>query len=365
MYYRENGSYPQSVALILWGLETSRTQGETFSQILAYLGVRMMPAANPWEFKFEIIPAAELGRPRIDVVVNICGFFRDMFPNLIESLDDIFHQLAKINEPAADNHYSANTRRNYLRLLAAGYPEEEAEELAQARIFGPAEGEYGTGITGIVETKRWEQETQIGGFFLERMQYVYSRRRLGEKITGLYQDNLSGVALVSQTRSNYEYEITDLDHYYEFFGGLAKSVEMLRGRQAEMYITDTTEEKIFSERVERSIARGARTRLLNPKWIEGLLEHDYHGVQAIAQRFENILGLAATTGGVEAWMYDELYERYVRDAGLRDRLARNNPHAYMNILEQMMEYFIRDYWQASKEQIDSIKAVYLEPGREY
>ncbi len=360
MYYRENGSYPQSVALILWGLETSRTQGETFSQILAYLGVRMMPAANPWEFKFEIIPAAELGRPRIDVVVNICGFFRDMFPNLIESLDDIFHQLAKINEPAADNHYSANTRRNYLRLLAAGYPEEEAEELAQARIFGPAEGEYGTGITGIVETKRWEQETQIGGFFLERMQYVYSRRRRGEKITGLYQDNLSGVALVSQTRSNYEYEITDLDHYYEFFGGLAKSVEMLRGRQAEMYITDTTEEKIFSERVERSIARGARTRLLNPKWIEGLLEHDYHGVQAIAQRFENILGLAATTGGVEAWMYDELYERYVRDAGLRERLARNNPHAYMNILEQMMEYFIRDYWQASKEQIDSIKAVYLE-----
>lgn len=360
MYKSENNAYPNSTAVILWGLETSRTQGETFSQILAYFGVRMVETKDKWEPKFEIIPIEELGRPRIDVTINICGFFRDMFPNLMDVLQDIFSELYEIDECLDDNYFKANSERIYISLISQGYDEKEAKELAVSRIFGPKEGEYGTGITGIIETKNWENEEQIGNAFLNSLQHVYTKNFRGREVKKLYRENLKSVDIVSQTRSNHEYEITDLDHYYEFFGGLSKSVEMVKGKKAKMYITDTTEEKIFTENVGSSIARGIRSRVLNPKWIDGMLEHQYHGVQKIADRFENVLGLAATTNSVEQWIYDDMYKCYVEDLELSERLKENNPYAYMDIVEFMVEYKERAYWDASKEQIKKLKEKYLE-----
>lgn len=360
MYNEENKSYPTSTAVILWGLETSRTQGETFSQILAYLGVRISSKTGEWDIRYDIIPIKELGRPRIDVTINICGFFRDMFPNLIESLDDLFHELNSLEEGDDENYFKANTRNNYQMLIEKGYSTEEARELALSRIFGPGEGEYGTGISKLFETRNWEQEEQIGNVFLHNLQYVYNRNYHGKKVEDLYKENLKSVEVISQIRSSHEYQITDLDHYYEFFGGLSKSVEMVKGRKAHMYISDTTEEQIYSEGVDKSIARGVRTRVLNPKWIDGLLEHEYHGVQEIAKRVENILGLAATTGEVDQWIYEDMFKCYVEDDNLRKRLIENNPYAYMDILETMKEYNDRGYWSADNEQMDKIKEAYLQ-----
>jgi len=359
-YKKENGSYPRSTAVIMWGLETSRTQGETFAQILAYLGVKMAEKRNQWDPHYEIIPLAELGRPRIDVTINICGFFRDMFANLIESLNDVLMMLYELDESDEENYFKANSKQVYRKLLDEGYDENEAKELAVSRIFGPREGEYGTGITKIIETKNWEKEEQIGSVFLSALRHVYNRKMHGKKVEGLYEENLKCVEIVSQIRCNNEYEITDLDHYYEYFGGLAKSVEMVKGKKAKMYITDTAGEGVVTESVEKAIARGIRTRVLNPRWIDGMLEHKYHGVQKIAERFENVMGLAATTNSVEEWIYDDLHKCYVEDEALRQRLQENNPHAYMDILEQLMEYYNRGYWQATDEQIEKIKQVYLE-----
>ena len=356
----EGGSYPHSVAVILWGLETSRTQGETFSQILSYIGARKSADSSPWDAKYEIIPLAELGRPRIDVTVNICGFFRDMFPNLIDDLDDLFTEIAGLDEDLGDNYIKAHSASLYAILVSAGYDEEQAKQLAVSRVFGPREGRYGTGITGIFETKDWETEEKIGQSFIASLRHVYNRRMRGKAVPGLYEDNLRSVEIVSQIRSNHEYEITDLDHYYEFFGGLAKSVELVKGTKARMLISDTTGEQILTENVEKSIARGIRTRALNPKWIDGLLAHKYHGAQKIYDRFENIMGLAATTNSVEQWVYNDLDKQYVEDEELRRRMIENNPYAYMKILEQMMEYSERGYWDASEEQIERIKAIYLE-----
>ncbi|WMJ23139.1 magnesium chelatase subunit H [Paludicola sp. MB14-C6] len=359
-YFKEEKSYPQSTAVILWGLETSRTQGETFAQILSYLGVKISNKSNVWEMKFDIIPINELNRPRIDVTINICGFFRDMFPNLIEGLDDLFVKLYELDETDEENYFKAHSKKIYKKLLEEGYEEQDAKELAISRIFGPKEGEYGTGITGIIETKNWETESQIGESFIASLKHVYNRRMHGRSVHGLYERNLKCVDIVSQLRSNHEYEITDLDHYYEFFGGLSKSVELAKGTKAKMFITDTTEEKIHTETVDKSIARGIRTRVLNPKWIDGMLSHSYHGAQKIAERFENVLGLSATTNSVDEWIYDDLHKSYVEDEELRNRMIENNPHAYMNILEQMMEYNSRGYWNATQEQLDKIKQVYLE-----
>ena len=359
-YKEDKNCYPDSAAVILWGLETSRTQGETFSQILGYLGIKLGNKAAVWDPKFEIIPIQELGRPRVDVTINICGFFRDMFPNLIDSLDDLLHQLYELEETDEQNTFKAHAKKIYAMLIDEGYEKDEAEKLSVTRIFGPREGEYGTGITSIIETKAWEKEEQLGSQFLTSLKYAYNRSSHGKDVDGLYERNLKSVDIVSQIRDNQEYEITDLDHYYEFFGGLSKSVEMVKGKKAAMYITDTTGDRVITETVEKAINRGIRTRVLNPKWIDGLLEHKYHGTQKIAERFENVMGLAATTNSVEQWIYNDLHKLYVEDLTMRRRLSDNNSHAYMDILEQMMEYYKRGYWDATDDQIAEIKKAFLE-----
>lgn len=359
-YFEKHGEYPSSAAVVLWGLETSRTQGETLGQILGYLGVRYSEENHIWEKRFELVPLEELGRPRIDVTINICGFFRDMFPNLIENIDDLLHKLYETGEASENNYFIANSQKRLDKLLSLGYEEDEAKNLAVSRMFGPAEGEYGTGLTKIINTKNWQDESELGLSFTKNLRYIYGRDVHGKKVDGLYEDNLKCVEIISQLRSSNEYEITDLDHYYEFFGGLAKSVEMTKGRKVSMLITDTTGVKPHTESVEKSVARGIRTRVLNPRWIDGMLKHKSHGAQKIADRFENIMGLAATTGSVDTWIYDALDKNYVEDEELRRRMAENNPHAYMRILEQMMEYKERGYWDASVEQIQRIKEIYME-----
>ena len=147
------------------------------------------------------------------------------------------------------------------------------------------------------------------------MQHVYSANFRGRSEPALYENHLRQVAFISQIRSNHEYEVTDLDHYYEFFGGLSKSVEGIRGEKAPVYITDTTMAQVETKTLAQAINRGIRTRLLNPKWIDGLLEHDYHGGQVIADRFENVMGLMATTGQVEPWVFDAMHEKYVSRSG--------------------------------------------------
>ena len=359
-YYEQNGSYPNSTAVILWGLETSRTQGETVGQIMAYLGARLAKGNSAWNPKYELVPAEELGRPRIDVTVNICGFFRDLFPNIIDNLDDLFHLVNEADETPEQNYMKANSEKIRSYLLDRGYDEQEAQELSVTRIFGPREGEYGTGITSIIETRAWEKEEQIGSQFLSSLHYVYNRKMRGRDIENLYEQNLKSVEIVSQVRDNNEYEITDLDHYYEFFGGLAKSVEMVRGKKAVMLVTDTTGAAPVTETAERAVAKGIRTRMLNPKWIDGMLAHKYHGAQKISERFENIMGLAATTGAVEQWVYNDLCATYAENEEMRRRMAENNPYAYMEILEQMEEYTRRGYWDATEEQLEAIRRAYLE-----
>ena len=349
---------PESVAVILWGLETSRTQGETIGQILSYWGVRC-ERKGMGSKSYSIIPLEELGRPRIDVTINICGFFRDMFPTLIDEMTDLLHTLSTLQEPDDMNRIKAHTKQIYASLMREGYDEEEARELSMARIFGPEEGSYGTGLTTIIEQKAWDDEAFLGNRFLTALRHVYTRDLHGRDVKGLYEQNLSTVEIVSQIRDNQEYEITDLDHYYEFFGGLAKSVELVRGKKASMFMSDTTGKDVQVNTAGEAIQNGLRRRILNPKWREGLLAHDYHGGQKIAERFENIMGLAATTGAVDNWMFEELNAAYVENEETRNALIRNNRYAYMQMLEQMLEYYNRHYWETEESKIQRIRDLYL------
>lgn len=359
-YYNTHGAYPGTTAIVLWGLETSRTQGETIGQILWYMGVRAGKGLGTFRTEFDIIPLAELGRPRLNVVVHITGLFRDMFPNLLEDLNRVFRRVSELEEPEHMNLFKAHTVRTETALLDSSYTPEHARDLANARIFGPAEGQYGTNMTRLIETKQWGEETELGQAYADSQQYVYSLEQRGQAQPELYRTHLLAVNVVSQIRSSHEWEVTDTDHYYEYFGGLSKSVETVKGAPVEIHITDTTGEQPLTESAEYAIARGVRTRLTNPKWIDALLKHPYHGAQQIARRFEYVLGLAATTGKVEPWVFGQLHEVYVEDEARSRQLQENNRWAYHAMMETLLESHQRGYWQPDKEQLEQLRQKYVE-----
>ncbi|MDF2713614.1 MAG: magnesium chelatase [Paenibacillus sp.] len=359
-YTDMHGEYPGTTAVVLWGLETSRTQGETIGQIMRYLGVRVKGGSGTFRTEYEMIPLQELGRPRLNVVVHMTGLFRDMFPNLLDDLNRIFRRVSELDESDEDNRFKAHTRQTAEKLRAAGHDSDRIVDLASARLFGPPEGEYGTTLTRLIETKHWTEEADLGRAYADSQQHVYSLKERGRAEPELFAIHLQAVDIVSQIRSSHEREITDSDHYYEYFGGLAKSVELARGKSAEIHITDTTGERVLTESAEHAIARGVRTRLANPKWIDALLEHPYHGTQQVARRFEYVLGLAATTGKVEPWIFDSLHATYVEDRERSRQMADNNRWAYHAMIETLLESNQRGYWQPSAEVLERLRRQYIE-----
>uniref|UniRef100_A0A7J2TJN4 Magnesium chelatase subunit H n=1 Tax=Archaeoglobus fulgidus TaxID=2234 RepID=A0A7J2TJN4_ARCFL len=342
IYRRKHGKYPESVAFVLWGFETAQTFGETVAQIFELLGVELIHK-TAWEKEIRVRSPEELGRPRIDVVVTICGFFRDMFPNLIELIDKAIRLVSELSESEDFN-----------------FVKKHGKELkSQLRIFGPMPTEYGTRMLQLVEDSAWHNESDLANAYVSSMCYAYGKDVHGIEARDVFENLLKTVDMVSQVRSSIDYEITDLDHYYEFFGGLSKAVELARGKKAEMIIVDSTKEFARVESVKDSIERGTITRTLNPKWIEEMLKHGFNGVQKIADRIEYLLGLAATTNAVENRLWDKIAERFVLDEDLFRRMKEANIYAVREILEKLLEAERRGYWKAGEIR-KKIEEKYLE-----
>jgi cobaltochelatase CobN len=335
------------------------TRGESVGQILRYIGVELV-RKNPWDVRLKLIPLQELGRPRVDVVVNICGFFRDTFPNIVKLLDDAFNLVALQDETLEENMVKKHCQEIFDQAKKETADQRLAGKLAHARIFGPLPGEYGVSLSQLVKSRAWNSEEDLGHAYLKDMQYAYGADVHGHKAERIFKSLLSRVELTSQIRDNHDYEITDLDHYYEFSGGLAKAVEVVSGKKPQMLITDTTREVIKTEEIEKAIHRGVRTRLLNPKWIQGMLDEGYNGAQHIEERVENILGLAATTGKVDNWLWDGIEDRYILDEETRRKLEDVNPWALGNMMERLLEANKRGYWEASDERLKNLRDIYLE-----
>ena len=356
-YLKKYNKYPQTVNVTLWAFETSETYGETIAQILKYIGVRLRKKGilkSP-----EIIPLEELKRPRIDVAITICGFFRDMFGNLISMMDDAFRMVASLDEPDEINYVKSHSEEIF-EEAKKDYDERMAKKLATARIYGPPPGEYATRVRPLIETSNWEKEEQIADVFIKSVNYAYADNLHCERADKIYRKLLSKVDIVSQIRSHHAYEAIDLDHYYEFFGGASKAVEVTSGKKPEMYYSDSTKEFILTESVEKTIRRGVRTRVLNPKWIDEMLKHEYHGAQHIRDRVEYVFAFAATTGAVDNWIFGSIAERYIFDEEMRKRLAENNAFATTEMINRLLEANKRSYWDASEEEINKLKQAYLE-----
>jgi len=360
MYMNEHGFYPESAAVILWGLETSKTQGETIGQIMYYLGIEINPKARSFDNKLKLIPAERLGRPRIDVIVHICGFFRDMYPNLLDNFNEMLRQLALLNEDDKTSSFAKNYREKYTALINEGYSEKDAEEFARSRFFGPKENEYGSSLTESVRQAVWKDKTELGDNFLNDLSFVYGTSKRGINAKNILKMSYKKVGMISQVRNNTEYELTDLDHYYEFYGGLSRAVENIKGAKASLYVADTTSKKIKTQPLEEAIEKGVRTRLLNPAWIDGMMKHDYHGVQQISKRFENLIGFASSTETVKENIFSKLEKQFVEDSDLKERMQKSNKWAYLQILNRLVEANNRGLWNADENELDNIRKAYLE-----
>lgn len=357
-FYSENGRFPQTVGVVLWGFETAKTRGETVGQILSYLGMKLVHGRG-WYPEVEVIPLEELKRPRIDVNVTICGFFRDLFPNLVKVLDDCFRLAAYLEEPEEQNFVKKNTVEMMNSLKEEGEEESLARKLAGSRLFGPRPGEYGTNLTSLIETSNWQQEKELSNSYRQCMGHVYGLNIHGEKAEKVFKNLLSRTELVSQVRDTNEYEISDLDHYYEFFGGLSAAVEQSSGKKPQMLITDTTGELVCTTSVSRALKRGINTRLLNPRWIQGLLKHDYHGAQKVSDRVENLIGFAATVG-VESKTFSRVASELLFNREVFQALKENNPFAAREMARRLMEAVNRGYWQATEEELEQLRELFLE-----
>jgi cobaltochelatase CobN len=339
-YLKKYGKYPESIGIVLWGFETMKTGGDTIATVLSLLGIRIKHKKSPWFKELEVITLEELKRPRIDAVITICGIFRDTFGTHIDLINRAIKMAAKLDESYKENFI----KRHYIQN------EKDLKDFALARIFGPSPTEYATSMRTLIESGSWDEEKDLVKSYDDSMSYAYFNGKI-EKSQQAFSSALKTVDVITQERDGTEYEVTDLDHYYEFLGGLSRTVQDKKGEKAEVLVTDSTEEDVVVEDLKIVIERATRTRTLNPQWIEGMLKHDFHGTKKIKDRIEYLLGLTATTGKVENWIFDEVADKLVFNEEMRKKLQLNNPYAAIKISELLIESERRGYWKAEEEKL--------------
>ncbi|TLX54906.1 cobaltochelatase subunit CobN [Stutzerimonas nosocomialis] len=354
--YRDehDGAQPEKLAFSLWSSEAMRHLGILESQVLHALGVRPVWDEGGRVRTLEIVPAAELGRPRIDVVVQVTSVYRDQFDGFMRLLADVVERLAVLDEPG--NALAANSRAVARRLQDQGIDDARAERLSQLRIFGNEPGDYGTGVSQLtLDSTRWENESALAEQFLSRLQYGYGSGSWGEKIAGqnLFAEQLKGVQAAVMARSSELNGVLSTDHPFEFLGGLSLAVRHLDGASPSLYISDLRKAEPRTEGAASYLAGELRSRYLNPQWIAAMQQEGYAGTLQVLDVANNLWGWqAADRSMVRADQWQALHDTFVRDRrelGLDEWFEAHNPTAQAQLIERMAEAIRKGYWDASDE----------------
>ncbi|MYY81227.1 cobaltochelatase subunit CobN, partial [Streptomyces sp. SID335] len=355
-YKQDNdGAYPTSVGLSLWGTSAMRTAGDDVAEAMALLGVRpVWDDASRRVTGLEAIPYEELGRPRIDVTLRISGFFRDAFPHTIGLLDDAVRLAASLDEPAD---------RNYVRAHAqADLAEHGDERRATTRIFGSRPGTYGAGLLQLIDSRDWRTDADLAEVYTVWGGYAYGRGLEGRPARAEMETAYKRIAVAAKNTDTREHDIADSDDYFQYHGGMVATVRALRGTAPEAYIGDSTRpETVRTRTLVEETSRVFRARVVNPKWIEAMRRHGYKGAFELAATVDYLFGYDATTGVVADWMYDKLTETYVLDPTNRQFLRENNPWALHGIAERLLEAESRGMWaKPDPAVLEALRQAYLE-----
>jgi len=359
----ESGDYPETVGISVWGTSNMRTHGDDIAQILALMGVRpTWQKENRRLTGIETIPLEELGRPRIDVVMRISGFFRDAFPHLIRLLDEAVETVVHLDEPPEENFL----RKHYLAEVEPAVEEGECEfdvdRRARYRIFGAKPGSYGAGILPLIDERNWRDQSDFAEAFINWGGYAYTADDDGVDAREVFQQRLSGVQVALHNQDNREHDIFDSDDYLQFHGGMIATIRALTGHKPRHYFGDTQDPSRPAVRdLKEEALRVFRTRVVNPKWIESIRRHGYKGGLELNATVDYLFGFDATAEVVDDWMYEEVARAYALDPEMQEFFQQSNPWALHAIAERLLEANQRDMWkQADPRIIEQLEQTLLD-----
>ncbi|WP_374377927.1 cobaltochelatase subunit CobN [Dongia sp.] len=346
---QEHGAWPKAIVLSAWGTANMRTGGDDIAQALALMGVKPSwdPGGSGRVAGFEIMPLSVLGRPRVDVTLRVSGFFRDAFPAQIDLFDSAARDVAGLDEPDHLNPLAARFRSERAGLVAQGVAETEAARRAGYRVFGSKPGAYGAGLQTLIDEKGWSETGDLARAYLAWGGYAYGQGASGEAVPQLFAQRLSGVEAVLHNQDNAEHDLLDSDNYWQFEGGLAAAVQHLSGKRAVVWHNDHSRPEAPRVRaLDEEIARIVRARVVNPKWINGIMRHGYKGGFEMAATVDYLFAFAATADCVADHHFDAVYSAYLDDDAVRAFLEKHNPAALKEIADRLLEAQSRGLWQA-------------------
>jgi magnesium chelatase subunit H len=350
-YQADSGTFPESIALVLWGTDNLKSEGAPIAQALALMGAKPRFDSYGRLAGAELMPLDQLGRPRVDVVISLSGIFRDLLPLQIKLLAEAAFLAASADEPL---------EQNFIRKHSLAYQNEHGCDLeaASLRVFGNAEGAYGSNVNHLVDNSRWDDADELAETYTRRKGFAYGRSGRAVQQTALLQSMLAGVNLAYQNLDSVELGVTTVDTYFDTLGGISRAVKRAKGKDAEVapvYIGDQTQGDGTVRTLSEQVALETRTRMLNPKWYEGMLKHGYEGVRQIEVHVTNTMGWSATTGQVQPWVYQQLTETFLLDPAMRERLATLNPTASAKVASRLLEASDRNYWKPDAKMLDALR----------
>jgi len=347
---QDHGAWPRRLVLTAWGTANMRTGGDDIAQALALMGVRpVWDGASRRVTGFEVLPLTLLDRPRVDVTLRISGFFRDAFPGLIDLVDSAARAVAALDEPEESNPLAAAVRAEQAELAASGMEPALAKRRAGARVFGAKPGAYGAGLQALIDEKGWETGADLANAYIAWGGYAYGAGQAGASAHGAFRRRLAATEAVLHNQDNREHDLLDSDDYYQFEGGLAVAVRTLSGRDPAVYHNDHSRPEFPKIRTLREeTARVVRARVVNPRWIRGVMRHGYKGAFEMAATVDYLFAFAATAGCVADHHFEAVCDAYLRDDAVRGFLARENPAALRDIAARLQEAIDRDLWKSRR-----------------
>jgi magnesium chelatase subunit H len=345
----DGGDLPESIAMVLWGTDNLKSEGAQLAQAMALIGAQPRFDDYGRLAGAELIPLAELGRPRIDVVVTLSGVFRDLLPLQTRMLAEAAWLASNADEPV---------EQNFLRKHSLAHAEAHGCDLetASLRVFSNREGAYGANVNMMIDGGAWSDPDELANMFETHKGYAYGRSGAPVQRRELLESELAQVDLTYQNLESIELGVTDIDQYVDSLGGISKAVAKARGSAAPVYIVDATQHGTKVRTLGEQIDLETRTRMLNPKWYEAMLQSGFEGVRHLEGHVTTTMGWSATTGSVSPWVYQKISETFVLDPEMRARLAALNPKASARVADRLLEACERELWTPDAETLAGLKA---------
>lgn len=346
-YTQENGEYPKTLAISIWGTSTMRTGGDDVAQVFALLGVQpIWDGLSRRVVGYEILNPSVLGRPRVDVTVRVSGFFRDSFPNLLQLMYNAVSGVSDLKEEKDINPLAAQVREDRVFWEKKGLTKDKAKLKAQYRIFSSKPGAYGAGLQGLIEAQNWKDDADLAKAYLNWSCYGYDKDGIGHRVPEVFEKRLKQLQIVLHNQDNREHDLLDSDDYYQFQGGLTVTVRSLTNKNPEIYFGDNSISSNPKVRLlKEEIARVYRSRVINPKWIAGVMRHGYKGAFEMAATVDYLFAYDATARCVEDFMYEGVAQAYLLNETVQQFIYTKNPWVLRDMAERLLEANLRGLWQ--------------------